>query len=105
MPKEKAPSAHNYYLDMLYNFGFISLLPMISLIVYSILRLAKKLRNGLCGTEFLVLAGLVMFYVFLDNFFKVSFRQPYPGIIMFFLWGVLLQKLSDHNLKVPNLSA
>ena len=42
-----------------------------------------------------MLAALVAFFIFIDNFFKVGFSQPYPGMMMFFLWGVLLARLDS----------
>ena len=39
-------------------------------------------------------AAVVLYLVVVDNNFKVSFRQPYPGIITFFLWGLLIQQMS-----------
>jgi len=42
--------------------------------------------------------------VLIDNSLKVGFRQPYPGIIMFFLWGVLLNRLLNSDEKVEGIS-
>jgi hypothetical protein len=44
------------------------------------------------------MAGLtivVLFLVIPDNLLKVGMRQPYPGIITFFLWGLLLARLES----------
>src|SRR5690606_290620 len=89
-----APSAHNYYLDLVYNFGVISLLPFLYLILYTIKNIYINIRHHAPSLELLALAGLVLFFVLIDNSLKVGFRQPYPGIIMFFLWGVLLGRLT-----------
>ena len=48
---------------------------------------------GLLTPNLAMLAVLVGFFVFVDNSLKVSFRQPYPGMVMFFLWGLLLSRL------------
>jgi hypothetical protein len=86
-------SAHNYYLDFVYNFGFLALLPLLFLIGYS-LYLAFKFRYNIMQSERLLgLCMIVLFLVLVDNNFKVSLRQPYPGILTFFLWGVLLSRL------------
>jgi hypothetical protein len=37
---------------------------------------------------------ITIFLLLIDNSFKVGLRQPYPGIITFFLWGLLLSKLT-----------
>ena len=87
-------SAHNYYLDFVYNFGLVALLPMIWLIAYT----AALLWGARGGVRWdLPLLGLVIVAIFLvviDNNFKVTFRQPYPGLFGFFLWGLLLSRLT-----------
>lgn len=87
------PSAHNYYLDMLYNFGLAALLPFLALLAYTLFaawRRRTELRRdpGLLGLAFVVFC-----LIFLDNFLKVGFRQPYAGIFSFFLWGLLVTRL------------
>jgi hypothetical protein len=87
-------SAHNYYLDFLYNFGLVALLPLLWLIAYTAVLLwwaRGSLRNDL---PLLGLAMVVFFLVVVDNNFKVTFRQPYPGLFGFFLWGLLLSRLA-----------
>lgn len=90
-PREVKTSAHNWYLDFAYNFGLISLVPTFLLIAYSAL-LAWRHRRFLT-VETWWLAGLVAFLVLVDNNFKVTLRQPYPGIFAYFLWGLLLSRL------------
>jgi len=94
-----APSAHNYYLDLTYNYGFISLLPIIVLFLYTLTNVYKSKRDIVSSPRLLVLVFLVFFYLVIDNSLKVGLRQPYPGIISFFIWGVLLTKLEQlrHN--------
>ncbi len=97
--RSKYPSAHNYYLDFVYNFGFLSLVPLVFLIgytSYNALILRKRILElpGLLG-----LSMVVLFLIFADNSFKVGFRQPYPGIFSFFLWGMLLVRLNELRLK------
>jgi len=41
-----------------------------------------------------MLIVIVGYFEFVDNSLKVGFRQPYPGMIMFFMWGVLLIQIS-----------
>jgi hypothetical protein len=86
------PSAHNYYLDYAYHFGIIALLPLIYLIMYTVKSLYTNrlyiVKNPIIGIAFVCL-----FFILIDSIFKVGFRQPYPGIYMFFIWGVLLSRL------------
>jgi len=95
------PSAHNYYLDLIYNFGVISVLPFIYLIFLTIRSCWQVTKSGLLTPGLAILITVVGFFIFADNFLKVSFRQPYPGMVIFFLWGVLLTKvsISDENLS------
>lgn len=90
-PREVKTSAHNWYLDFTYNFGLISLLPMMVLIIFTA-HLVWCLRKIMPG-ETMWLAGLVAFIVLVDSNFKVTLRQPYPGIFAYFLWGLLLSRL------------
>ena len=86
-------SAHNYYLDFVYNFGVIAILPLLGLISMT-LQLAWRHRRAIAADAGLLgLVLVVLFLVLIDNNFKVSLRQPYPGIITYFLWGILLTRL------------
>ena len=85
-------SAHNYYLDVSYNFGAFAMLPMAALIAYTAwLALAVRPRDH--RTVWLMI--LVAFLLLADNNLKVSLRQPYPGIFTYFLWGLLLARLES----------
>jgi len=91
--RTKYPSAHNYYLDFAYNFGVLPLLPLLGLLGLTLAGIYRQwpwLRNS---APYLGLAAVVLFLVMVDNSFKVGMRQPYPGILTFFLWGLLLAKL------------
>lgn len=97
--RKKYPSAHNYFLDFLYYFGFFALVPLLILIggtVYRIYRERKKLRFL---PNVLGITVALLFLVFVENMLKVGLRQPYPGIFTFFLWGILISKLSDLSCK------
>jgi hypothetical protein len=88
-----APSAHNYYLDFVYNFGVLAFLPFAWLLGHTLWlawrgRAALRLDFALLG-----LAMVVAFGLGLESTFKVPLRQPYPGIFFFFLWGLLLARL------------
>jgi hypothetical protein len=88
------PSAHNYYLDFIYNFGFVGLLPLILLILYSACAALRRLPRAWSEVELLGLLGVVAFLLLVDNFLKVGLRQPYSGVFVFFIWGVLLARLA-----------
>lgn len=92
--RDVSTSAHNYYLDFLYNFGLLAFLPFAWLILYTLARLWRWRAEVWKEPAFLGLALVVVFGIAVDNNFKVTFRQPYPGIFFFFLWGLLLSRLS-----------
>ena len=91
--RSKIPSAHNYYLDMLYNWGFLSLSLFISLVWYTAVKVWRNRAAVVASHGLLGLSLVVMFLVLLDNLIKVGLRQPYPGIFTFFLWGLLISQL------------
>lgn len=91
--REKYPSAHNYYLDFAYNFGVLPLLPLLGLIGLTLVGVIKRWPSISKCTPLLGLTVVVLFLLLVDNSFKVGMRQPYPGILTFFLWGLLLAKL------------
>jgi len=95
--KKTLSSAHNYYLDVMYHFGFISLLPILALMLYTFILIYRSKSNLISSPALLALTFLVVFYLLIDNSLKVGLRQPYSGIITFFLWGVLLKKLQKLN--------
>ncbi len=82
-----ASSAHNYYLDLIYSFGIFSCFPLIILLLYTSIKAYQQNGND---RALLWLLGIIIYLVVFDNNFKVSLRQPYPGILTFFLWGILL---------------
>ena len=84
-------SAHNYYIDIVYNFGIISLLPMLVLVGYTF-NLVRKCKSNLSlGTKWH--AFVVFYLVLIDANFKATLYQPYSGIFTYFLWGLLLSRL------------
>jgi len=95
--RNKYPSAQNYYLDLIYHFGIISLIPFFILIGATIKMVWRFSEVASPPPSLFMLIVVVSFFVFFDAFFMVSFRQPYSGMMMFFLWGVLLMKLSDFD--------
>jgi hypothetical protein len=92
--RSRYPSAHNYYLDFIYNFGFLALLPTLLLIGMTTLKIFKRRSELLASPSLLSLSLVVLFLILADNSMKVSLRQPYTGLFTFFLWGILITKLS-----------
>ena len=89
------PSAHNYYIDIAYNFGLISLVPILILIIFTLKLIVKYRHNIISSSSILGITFVTLFVIFIDNSLKVGFRQPYPGIYSFFIWGLLLGVLND----------
>lgn len=92
--RAKYPSAHNYWLDLLYNFGAVAMAPLMLLLAQTGW-IAWKRRHEL-GRNMMLLGTLlaVAYLLLFENTLKVGLRQPYPGIIGFFIWGLLLARLS-----------
>lgn len=86
-------SAHNYFLDFAYNFGLLALLPLLGLIAFTVFKVCALRRQIVESPPLLGLTVAVAYLVLLDNMIKVGMRQPYPGIMTFFLWGLLLSHL------------
>ncbi len=91
--RKKTPSAHNYYLDFAYNFGILPLLPLLAMLGLTVAGILRQWRSILGSAPYTCLAAIVLFLLIVDNSFKVGMRQPYPGIVTFFLWGILLSRL------------
>lgn len=98
--RKEMASSHNYYIDILYHSGFISLLPIFGLIGITTIGLFRHRRRIMASPELFGLSVVVLFHLFVENVFKVGLRQPYPGIFTFFLWGLLLSQLSKLNLEM-----
>lgn len=94
-PREVRTSAHNWYLDVGYNFGIITWLPILGLLGYTAFLFWRDRSSVRQETVWLGL--VVLFLVVVDSNFKVTLRQPYPGIFAYFLWGVLLTMLHSER--------
>lgn len=92
--RDEYPSAHNYYLDFIYNFGLLALIPLVFLLIRTCRLTYLRRHEILLSPALLGLGAVVIFLLLVDNSLKVSLRQPYPGIFTFFIWGVLLSRLS-----------
>ena len=91
MPREIRSSPHNFYIDIAYTFGVLGLLPIVALIGYTGYLCWQRRKN--LGESTWWLFVIVAYLVLIDSNFKVTLRQPYPGIFAYFLWGLLLSRL------------
>jgi len=89
----KIPSAHNYYIDFVYNFGLLAILPLLFAVSATIILIVANIGTIYKSPSLLGLTFTVLFLMFVDNSLKVGMRQMYPGIVTFFLWGLLLNRL------------
>lgn len=98
-PPDRAvhPSAHNYWLDVLYNFGLIVLLPLLVLTIWTSYDVWQKRDQIMSNGTLLGPAIAVAYLVLVENMLKVGMRQPYPGIITFFIWGLLIARLRSSS--------
>ena len=88
--RSRFPSAHNYYLDLLYHFGLLGLTPIVVAIIATGKIVVRNWTAISRSLEWQALLAVVLFLLIADNSLKVGLRQPYPGIFSFFLWGVLV---------------
>jgi hypothetical protein len=91
------PSAHNYWLDALYNFGAISMLPLIILLLATIHWIWRQRREVVSHPMLLGTTMAALYLLLFENMLKVGMRQPYPGIITFFIWGLLIARLQPRT--------
>jgi hypothetical protein len=87
------PSSHNYYLDIMRNFGLFGLAPVLILLGYTV-REAYMARKYVVKNFYLLGYSFVLFFLLvIDNSTQVSLRQPYSGVFTFFIWGVFMAQL------------
>src|SRR6185369_3396166 len=104
LARDQRTSAHNFYIDFAYSFGVLALLPVLALIAYTAALLWRRREAVWASESLLALALVVTLLVLVESNLKVSLRQPYPGIAIFFLWGLLLARLRE-PVAVPKGSA
>ncbi len=93
--RSKYPSAYNYYLDFIYSFGVLALLPILLMFWLTLKKIYDCRWHVFATPSLLCLSAMVLFLLIVDNSIKVSLKQPYSGIYSFFLWGLLISKLSQ----------
>jgi hypothetical protein len=94
-PPDRAihPSAHNYYLDIIYNYGFIAIIPLIGLLSYLIFSIIKFREHVFSDRKYMIYIFAIFIVFILENSLKVGLRQPYPGIFSFFILGLFQARL------------
>ena len=95
MPREIRSSPHNWYIDTAYTFGLLGLLPVLIFLGYTAYLCWMKRKT--LPSQLWWLAAIVFYLVVIDSNFKVTLRQPYPGIFTYFLWGLLLSRMRRPN--------
>lgn len=100
MPRQIKSSPHNWYVDVAYTFGLVGLLPTLLMIAFTTY-LCWTQRKTL-PVQIWWLAGIVFYLVIVDSNFKVTLRQPYPGIFSYFMWGLLLSALLPAAVRKPS---
>ena len=84
----------NFYLDFIYNFGLLSLIPLVYLIYKTISATYHQKNEVFKNKQNYLIYSILLFILFFDCFVRVSLKQPYIGIIFYFLWGICLSNLS-----------
>jgi O-antigen ligase len=91
--RDTHPSAHNYWLDMAYNFGALATLPLLALLLVSA-RSFWSLGVRAWSDPLLIGAAFASVYLVLfEGLINVGMRQPYAGIITFFVFGLLITRI------------
>ena len=91
---KKFKSSHNLILDIIYKFGLILVIPYLCLFSAIVFKLSNFKNKTNDFMSFLILLVVIL----IENFFKVSLKQPYPGIISFYLIGYYLKK-TNYSIK------
>jgi len=93
--RNRHPNAYNYWLDTMYSFGILSILPLIGLLVMTT-RMVWKQRIRVMSDP--VLLGTTMaagYLALVESMCNVGMRQPYSGIITFFILGLFIARLGS----------
>jgi len=91
--RDEFPSAHNYYLYLVYMFGLGPFLVLGAAIAYTVAQIIRNRDRILQSQSTVGLCLVVLFLLFADNMLKEGLRMPYAGILTFYLWGLLLSRL------------
>lgn len=82
---EEYNGAHNLFIDSVYKFGFLLFIPFFYLFISIFLLIIKEVNPK--KKKILI---FFLLFILLENFFKVSLKQPYSGIISYYIFAILL---------------
>ncbi len=87
-------TSFNYFVDYIYNFGFLTLIPLLYLIFSFFKKLVFYLQNP--KSKFIVFSSFViLIFLLVDTFIKSSLREIYVGNLFYFLWGFTYYNLKN----------
>lgn len=86
-------SAHNYYLDFVYNFGLVGVLPLFILMGYTAYAVYKNSEAIMESPALFFPCLTLTFLLAVENSFYMGLRQPYSATLTFFIWGILLSRI------------
>ena len=87
------PSAYNYWLDVIYRLGVLPLIPLFTLLAL-IIRKVWRQRLTIVKSPLCLGTSLIVFNLFfVESMFGAGLRQPYSGLISFFILGCLIAQL------------
>lgn len=84
---------HNYYLNFIYNYGLLSIFPLLVLMGYTMYVVYANRSAVLENAELFFPCMVLLFLLGVENSFYMGLRQPYSAILTFFLWGIVLSRL------------
>lgn len=88
------PSAHNFYLDFIFNFGFLAIIPFAIILTNTLMAIGRNWKMIILNRRLTGLTLSLILLVIFDNSVKVGLRQFYSGVFTYFLWGFLLFHLT-----------
>ena len=87
-------TSFNYFVDYIYNFGFLTLIPLLYLIFSFFKKLIFYLQDP--KSKFVVFSSFViLIFLLVDTFIKSSLREIYVGNLFYFLWGFTYYNLKN----------
>ena len=87
----------NYYLDFIYHFGFISLIPILYLIFFVFYNTFKNQKILFKNNENFILFLIISFSFLIEPMIGVSLKQPFIGILYYFIFGIYVSRLKIYR--------
>ena len=78
-------ASKNFYLDFIYNFGLLGLLPVLNLVFYTIKKI-KFRKSGYINSDMI----FFIFFILILPFFTLSLGDIFVGSIIYLYWSTLL---------------